>query len=115
MLHKKRRLCTPNRVGGFSFLSFVLILLEMWPNVAIQFQQFLGGFRSGSGNAWPGEACLFGLLTFHAHLFLTDETCGLSETSTSDVHHLGPGTNGTADKSGVGLLHVSELTFSRGF
>lgn len=61
----------------FSFLSFVLILLEMWPNVAIQFQQFLGGFRSGSGNPWPGEACLFGLLTFHAHLFLTDETCGL--------------------------------------
>lgn len=99
----------------FLFLSFVLILLEMWPNVAIQFRLFLGGFRSGSGNPWPGEACLFGLLTFHAHLFLTDETCGLSETSTSAVHHLGPGTNGTADKSGVGLLHVSELTFSRGF
>ena len=99
----------------FLFLSFVLILLEMWPNVAIQFRLFLGGFRSGSGNPWPGEACLFGRWIFHAHLFLTDETCGLSETSTSAVHHLGPGTNGTADKSGVGLLHVSELTFSRGF
>ena len=40
---------------------FEFCLLEMWPNVAIQFRLFLGGFRSGSGNPWPGEACLFGL------------------------------------------------------
>lgn len=84
----------------------------MWP---FSFGCFWEVFAPALGTLGQARLVCLGYWLSMPTFFWLNETCGLLETSTSAVHHLGPGTNGTADKSGVGLLHVSELTFSRGF